>query len=78
MIEQSLCLRIGGTERWVTMSCEWLTVKEAAKIVKVTKSTVHRWIRKGNLKYYYTPGGTIRICKEDLLREPEPLVRGST
>lgn len=71
-MRQSLFMRLGGTERWVTMSCEWMTVREAADYLNVTKSTVHRWIRKGNLKYYYTPGGTIRICKEDLLKEPEP------
>ena len=54
------------------MSCEWMTVKEAAKHVGVTSSTVHRWIRKNRLKHYFTPGGTIRICKTDLLKEPEP------
>ncbi len=50
------------------MSCEWLTVKEAAAYVKVTTHAIHRWIRTGRLSCSHTPGGERRICKADLIQ----------
>lgn len=52
------------------MSCEWLTVKEAAAYTKVTLHSIHRWIRTGRLPCSHTPGGERRICKADLI-QPE-------
>ena len=68
-MSESLYLRKGMTEGWemVTVEGEWLTPNKAAKKVGVTSSTVYRWIRKGQLVHYVTPGGTIRIKIEDIV-----------
>ena len=62
---QTLYLRKG--KRWVTVTCNWLTAKEAAVRAKVTTHSIWRWIREDRLKYYKTPGGAIRICEKDLM-----------
>ncbi len=55
------------------MSCTWLTPGEAAEKIKVTKSSVYRWLRMGQLKGHVTPGGRVRICEADLdLAEKRP------
>lgn len=49
-------------------SCAWLTVPEAANYIKVSKSTLYRYIREKRLRVN-RPGGTlIRICLEELNR----------
>jgi len=53
----------------VTVACDWLTAKEAAKVARVTPASIWRWIRKGWLTYHLTPSGRIRICKKDLMEE---------
>lgn len=52
------------------MSCEWLTPRQAARKLTVTTASIYRWIRKGELPYSTTPGGRIRICEGDLIRDP--------
>ena len=51
------------------MSCNWMTPKEVAEKVGVSIPTVYRWMYKNGLTYYTTPGGTIRICESDLMKE---------
>jgi len=64
-------------------SDEFLTAKEAAKLLKVTVGTIKNYIYKGELRSFKTPGGQHRISKSDLLeaiggkikrvkREPRP------
>ena len=48
---------------------KWLSPKQVAEELGVTPSSVYRWMRQGTLKYYTTPGGTIRISEDDLLKE---------
>jgi excisionase family DNA binding protein len=50
------------------VACEWLTVEEVAAQLKVTKHSVHRWIRAGKLDHSLTPGGERRVCKADLVQ----------
>ncbi|MFB0526783.1 MAG: HD domain-containing phosphohydrolase [bacterium] len=45
---------------------EFLTAKEAAKLLKVTVGTIKNYIYKGELKSFKTPGGQHRISKSDL------------
>ena len=45
---------------------EFLTAKEAAKLLKVTVGTIKNYIYRGNLKSFKTPGGQHRISKQDL------------
>jgi len=47
---------------------ELLTTEEAARLLQVTRVTIHRWLVKGKLKCTKTPGGHRRITKEELLR----------
>ena len=47
---------------------ELLTVGEVAKLAKVKKLAVYRWIHKGLLDYYQSETGFIRIPKDSLLK----------
>lgn len=40
---------------------ELLTVKEVAKLARVSPQTVYRWIWENLIKYYESPAGTKRI-----------------
>ena len=44
---------------------ELLTTSDVAKYCGVTSVTVSRWIRRGKLRAYTTPGGHYRIRKQD-------------
>lgn len=56
------------------MSCHWLTPQEAADKIRVTKSTIYRWIRADKLSCHLTPGGRVRICQKVLeLTERRPV-----
>ncbi len=45
---------------------EIVTVTEAAKLCKVTRATIWRWIKSGTLNAGVTAGGHYRIFREDL------------
>ena len=52
---------------------ELLTVEEAAKILKVRRETVRRYIKHGHVKAVTLPGGDYRLREKDirrLLRRP--------
>lgn len=57
-----------------TASTDYLSVAEAATILKVTESTVRRWIRRGDLPAYRTGRRGVRVKREDLEREINPFV----
>lgn len=54
--------------------CEFLTVREVAKILGVSKSAVWRWIHKGKIRnavkvipgVYYIPAGEIQRLKDEM------------
>jgi excisionase family DNA binding protein len=48
------------------------TVEEAARIWRVCVETVRRDIRKGALRAYRLPGGSLRILRSDLLAYGRP------
>jgi excisionase family DNA binding protein len=48
------------------MSCEWLTIKEAANYIKVHYTTIQKYISSGKLKVSRPGGKIVRICLEDL------------
>jgi excisionase family DNA binding protein len=50
----------------------YYTVGEAAKLLKVSPSTIWRWIDAGQLPAYRAGARTIRISAEDLLRFMRP------
>lgn len=45
---------------------DYFSVPEAAKICRVDRSTMFRWVKLGNIQFYTTSGGHNRILKEDL------------
>lgn len=47
---------------------ELLTLEEAIKLIKVSKSTLRRWEKEGKIKSIRTPGGHRRYSVEELER----------
>lgn len=43
-----------------------LTIEEVAKIMKVNKRTVYRWLERGDLKYARLGRKTYRVFESDL------------
>ena len=52
---------------------EYLTVAEAAALLKVHKSTIWRWIESGSLPAYRVGRRGMRLKKEDLERSITPV-----
>ena len=48
------------------MTEELVTVEEAAKILKVRRETIRRYIKKGYLKAVTLPGGDYRLRERDI------------
>lgn len=48
------------------MTEELVTIKEAAKILKVRRETIRRYIKHGHLKAVTLPGGDYRLHERDL------------
>jgi len=60
---------------------EWLTSKEAAAYLKVTRRTLYRWMEEGRLPFFVMASGRRRVRKEDLdalLKPGEPGGEGAT
>jgi excisionase family DNA binding protein len=61
----------GGVEKMI--HGELVTVEEAAKILKVRRETIRRYIKSGHLRALTLPGGDYRLREKDvqrLLRRP--------
>lgn len=50
------------------MTEELVTIKEAAKILKVRRETIRRYIKNGYLKALILPGGDYRLREKDIQR----------
>ena len=50
------------------MTEELVTVEEAAKILKVRRETIRRYIKNGHLKALTLPGGDYRLREMDIRR----------
>ena len=48
------------------MTEELVTVEEAAKILKVRRETIRRYIKSGYLKAFALPGGDYRLRERDI------------
>ena len=48
------------------MNEELITVEEAAKILKVRRETIRRYIKDGHLHALSLPGGDYRLCDSDI------------
>jgi excisionase family DNA binding protein len=56
-----------------TLDEEFLTVTEAATLVRVSPSTIRRWIREGNLPAYRLGPRRVGLKREDLATLVTPL-----
>src|SRR4051794_20853986 len=56
-----------------TLDEEFLTVTEAAALVRVAPSTVRRWIREGNLRAYRLGPRRVGLKREDLAAVVAPI-----
>ena len=48
------------------MTNELITVEEAAKILKVRRETIRRYIKRGHLRARTLPGGDYRLRQTDI------------
>lgn len=57
-----------------TTEREWLTVREAADYLRVSRDTIYRWAKQGKLVLYKVGGTATRVRKSDLdaLARPVP------
>ena len=44
-----------------------VTVREAARLAGVDARTIQRWVMKGAVQAYATPGGRLRVVPRDCL-----------
>ena len=49
------------------LTSKYITIKQVASYLQVTKQTVSNWINKGKLKANRLPSGRIRILLSDFL-----------
>lgn len=55
-----------------TLDHEYLTVAEAAALLKVDRSTIRRWIARGDLPAYRVGPRAVRLRRDDVARLPTP------
>jgi excisionase family DNA binding protein len=50
------------------LGTDLLTIAEAAKLLKVSTATLHRWLKQGRLQAYHVGPRAVRIHRADLAR----------
>lgn len=48
-----------------------VSVKEACKIVGVSRRTMYHWMASGKVEYVFTAGGSRRVFTDTLYRQPK-------
>jgi excisionase family DNA binding protein len=48
-----------------------VTIKEACALLGVSRRTIYNWLAKGRLETIRTPGGSVRIFVDSLMRATE-------
>ena len=54
------------------------TVREAARLAGVEPRTIYRWVAKGAVTPWRTPGGGLRVKPKDCLPAPRRTADGDT
>ena len=52
---------------------EWLSLREAGRLLKVGRTTLHRWLKQGRLTAYRVGPKAVRIRRADLERLITPV-----
>jgi excisionase family DNA binding protein len=47
---------------------KYITMTEACKLLNSTSPTIRRWAKNGKLSYIMTPGGQMKLIREDLMK----------
>jgi len=50
------------------LTAELLTIAEAAKLLKVSPATLHRWLKDGRLRAYHVGPRAVRVHRADLAK----------
>jgi excisionase family DNA binding protein len=50
------------------LTAELLTIAEAAKLLKVSPATLHRWLKEGRLRAYHVGPRAVRVHRADLAK----------
>jgi excisionase family DNA binding protein len=53
---------------------EYYTASEAARALRVSRTTIWRWIGEGRLAAYHVGGRTLRIRREDVQKALRPVI----
>src|SRR5712692_2934833 len=56
----------------IGQDAELLTIVEAAKVLKVSTVTIHRWLKQGRLTAYRVGPRAVRISRSELTRVLSP------
>ena len=66
---------INSTNGIPQVNGEWLSLRDACRLLDVSDTTLRQWADAGHLRVYRTPGGHRRFLREDvelLTRSPRP------
>jgi len=55
---------------------DYYTASEAARALRVSRTTIWRWIGEGRLAAYHVGGRTLRIRREDVRKALRPVIHG--
>jgi excisionase family DNA binding protein len=53
---------------------EYYTASEAARDLRVSRTTIWRWVREGRLAAYHVGGRTLRIRRDDVKKALRPVI----
>ncbi len=57
---------IQTTETRITEKSQWLSLRDACRLLDVSDTTLRQWADSGYLRVYRTPGGHRRFLREDV------------
>ena len=59
-------VEVGSTSRLPNGSGDWLSLRDACRLLDVSDTTLRQWANAGHLRVYRTPGGHRRFLRRDV------------
>jgi excisionase family DNA binding protein len=59
-------VNIRSTENRITDKSQWLSLRDACRMLDVSNTTIRQWADSGYLRVYRTPGGHRRFLRDDV------------